>query len=45
VQADTHDEAVEKATGEFTAAAAKAGLPACPVVRVEAVNEEEDTLG
>ncbi|MDX6392683.1 MAG: hypothetical protein QOJ73_3746 [Streptosporangiaceae bacterium] len=45
VQADTHDEAVEKATGEFTAAAAKAGLPAYPVVRVEAVNEEEDALG
>jgi hypothetical protein len=45
VQADTHDEAVEKATVEFTAAAAKAGLPAYPVVRVEAVNEEEDALG
>ena len=45
VQADTHDEAVEKATEEFTAAAAKAGLPAYPVVRVEAVNEEEDALG
>jgi hypothetical protein len=36
---------VEEATGEFTAAAAKAGLPAYPVVRVEAVNEEEDALG
>ena len=45
VQADTHDEAVEKATEEFTAAAAKAGLPAYPVVRVEAVNEEEDARG
>jgi hypothetical protein len=45
VQADTHDEAVEKATGEFTVAAAKAGLPAYPVVRVEAVNEEEDAVG
>jgi hypothetical protein len=45
VQADTHDEAVEKATGEFTVAVAKAGLPAYPVVRVEAVNEEEDALG
>jgi hypothetical protein len=45
VQADTHDEAVEKATGEFTAAVAKARLPAYPVVRVEAVNEEEDALG
>jgi hypothetical protein len=45
VQADTHDEAVEKATGEFTTAAAKAGLPAYPVVRVDAVNEEEDALG
>jgi hypothetical protein len=45
VQADTHDEAVGKATEEFTAAAAKAGLPPYPVVRVEAVNEEEDAFG
>ena len=39
VQAAGRDEAIEKATGEFSRAVAKAGLPACPVVRVEAVSE------
>jgi hypothetical protein len=43
VQADSRDEAVARATDEFTAAAAKAGLPAGPVVRTEAVSEDEDT--
>ncbi len=42
VQADTRDEAIERATREFTAAAAKAGLPAGPIVRVEAAGEGED---
>jgi len=42
VQADSREEAVAKATGEFTAAAAKAGLPPGPVVRTEAVGEDED---
>ena len=42
VQADSREEAVAKATEEFTAAAAKAGLPAGPVVRTEAVGEDED---
>ena len=42
VQADSHDEAVARATEEFTAAAAKASLPPGPVVWTEAVSEDED---
>jgi hypothetical protein len=42
VQADSREEAMAKATEEFTAAAAKAGLPPGPVVRTEAVGEDED---
>jgi hypothetical protein len=45
VQADSHDEAVETATAEFTAAAARAGLPDGPIVRAEAVSEDEDAAG
>ena len=42
VQAVTRDEAIEKATGEFAQAVAKAGLPVYPIVRVEAVSEDQD---
>jgi hypothetical protein len=42
VQADTRDDAMARATQEFTAAAVKAGLPPGPVVRTEAVSEDED---
>jgi hypothetical protein len=42
IEAGTRDEAVEKATGEFTRAVARAGLPVYPIVRVEAVGEDED---
>jgi hypothetical protein len=42
VRADTRDEAIERATSEFVKAAARAGLPAAAIVRVEAVSEEED---
>lgn len=42
VQADSREEALARATEEFTAAAAKAGLPPGPVVRTEAVGEDED---
>jgi hypothetical protein len=45
VEADSREEAVAKATEEFTRAAAKAGLPAGPVVRTEAVSEAEDDAG
>jgi hypothetical protein len=42
VRAASRDKAIEQATEEFTAAAARAGLPAAPIVRVEAVSEDED---
>jgi hypothetical protein len=42
VEAATREEAIEKATGEFTRAAARAGLPAGPVVRADAISEDED---
>jgi len=42
VHAGTRDEAVEKATAEFTRAVAQAGLPVYPIVRVEAVGEHEE---
>ena len=42
VQADSREEAVAKATEEFARAAATAGLPSGPVVRTEAVSEDED---
>jgi hypothetical protein len=45
VQAGSRDEAVEAATAEFTAAAARAGLPHGPIVRAEAVSEDEDAAG
>jgi hypothetical protein len=45
VQADSHDDAVEAATAEFTAAAARAGLPPGPIVAAEAVSEDEDAAG
>jgi hypothetical protein len=45
VQASSRDEAVGKATAEFTGAVAQAGLPASPIVRVEAVSEHEAVNG
>ena len=45
VEAASREEAIARATGEFTRAAAKAGLPAAPAVRTEAVSEAEDDLG
>ena len=42
VQADSRDEAIEKATQEFARAAASAGLPGAPVAVVEAVSEGQD---
>ena len=38
----SQEEAIEKATGEFEKAVATAGLPVFPIVRVEAVNDDED---
>jgi hypothetical protein len=45
VEAGTRDEAVEKAKAEFARAVAMAGLPVYPIVRVEAVGEDEDEDG
>jgi hypothetical protein len=45
VQATDRDEAIEQATAQFSAAVARAGLPVCPVVRVEAVSEDRDSGG
>jgi hypothetical protein len=42
VQVGDRDEAIQKATAEFGQAVARAGLPAYPVVRVEAISEDED---
>ena len=44
VEAADREAAIQKATGEFTRAAAQAGLPPAPVVRTEAIGEDEDTL-
>jgi hypothetical protein len=45
VMAGSRDEAVEKATEEFVRAAARAGLPQYPIVRVEVEVEDEDQVG
>jgi hypothetical protein len=42
VTADSREDASAAATAVFTAAARTAGLPAAPVVRSEAVSEEEE---
>jgi len=41
VDAPSRDEAIEKATRHFAAAATKAGLPDGPIVRVEAIGEDK----
>jgi hypothetical protein len=41
VTADTREDAIAAATGIFLAAARTAGLPAAPIVRSEAVSEDE----
>ncbi len=42
VEAGSREAAIERATADFTAAAARAGLPAAPIVRAEAISEAED---
>lgn len=42
VSADTREEAIEKGKEQFAEAVQKAGLPVFPIVRVEAVSEDED---
>ena len=41
VEAGTRDEAIGKARAEFARAVAQAGLPVYPIVRVEAMGEDE----
>ena len=45
VEADSREESIEKATEEFWRAVRKAGLKPAPVVRTEAISEDEDGLG
>ncbi len=42
VFADSREEAIAKGKEEFAAAVAKAGLPVFPIVRTEAISEDED---
>lgn len=42
VVAETREEAVERATAEFADAVRRARLPVFPIVRVEAVSEDEE---
>ena len=44
VDAPSREKAIEKATAELERAATTAGLPPAPVVRAEAISEEEDDL-
>jgi hypothetical protein len=44
VDAPSREEAIEKAMAEFVRAAVTAGLDPAPVVRAEAISEEEDDL-
>jgi hypothetical protein len=45
VEAGTREEAVEKATAQLRQAATQAGLPPGPVLRAEAISEDEDAAG
>jgi len=45
VDAPTREAAIAEATEQFAAAAAAAGLPAAPLVRTEAISEQEDEDG
>ncbi|HET9898659.1 MAG TPA: hypothetical protein VFQ44_27370 [Streptosporangiaceae bacterium] len=45
VEAESRDEAIEKAKVRFTRAAAAARLPDGPIVRAEAISEDEEAEG
>ena len=45
VEAESREDAIEKATEEFWRAVRKAGLRPAPIVRTEAVGEDEDAAG
>ena len=42
VEADTRETALERGAAVFTAAAARAGLPAWPISAITAVSQDED---
>jgi len=42
IEASTQEEAIERACAVFTAAVARAGLPAAPIVEVDAVSEDDE---
>jgi hypothetical protein len=42
VEADSREQAIAAGTAQFVAAAAQAGLPEAPIVRTEAVSEDEE---
>ena len=45
VEADSREDAIERATEEFWRAVRKARLRPAPIVRTEAISEDEDTFG
>jgi hypothetical protein len=45
MEADSREEAIKKATDEFRRAARKARLNPGPLVRTEAISEDEDAAG
>ena len=45
VEAESREDAIEKATEEFWRAVRKARLRRAPIVRTEAVSEDEDAFG
>ena len=45
VEADSREDAIEKATEEFWRAVRKARLRRAPLVRTEAISEDEETAG
>ena len=45
MEADSREEAIEKATEEFWRAVRKARLRPAPIVRTEAISEDEEALG
>jgi DhnA family fructose-bisphosphate aldolase class Ia len=44
VAGETEEEAIKEATEVFERCVVTAGLPICPIVRVEAVSEEQDAM-
>ena len=42
VNADSREDAIEAATSQFARAVVQAGLPGGPIVRAEAISEDED---